>query len=233
MNSNRHPRFSALAVAAATALVPVSTGLAQTPADTPPVQTAPQAQSPAADAAAGATPSPPPASRPRREVPKPESRAEVLQRLYGELAKAPDAATADPIVRSIEQLWVQAESPTATLLMNRALMAASEKNYDLSLQFLDTVTELYPEWTEGFNRRAYLYVIKMDYNRALGDLRRVLALDPGNFRALEGLVQVLRTMGQDKAALDVVQTLLKAHPHSPGALETQKELEDAVNGQSL
>ena len=191
------------------------------------------AQSPPPDAPPHAAPSSPEAAKPRREAPKPESRAEILQRLYGELAKAPNAAAAEPIVRNIEQLWVQAESPTATLLMNRALVAANEKDYDLSLKFLDTVTDLSPAWSEGFNRRAYLYVIRLDYNRALGDLRRVLALDPGNFRALEGLVQVLRTMGQDKAALDVVKTLLKAHPHSPGAQETLKELEEAVNGRGI
>lgn len=169
----------------------------------------------------------------RPERPKPPTRAEALQKLYDGLAKAPDAAAAEPIVREIEQLWVQSDSPTATLLLNRALMAASQKNYDLSLQFLDTVTDLYPDWTEGFNRRAYLYVIKLEYNRALGDLRRVLALDPGNFRALEGLVQILRTMGQEKAALDVVQTLVKAHPHSPGAQETLKELQEAVGGRGI
>lgn len=191
------------------------------------------AQSPSPAAPPDAVPAASPSTKPRREVPKPETRAEVLQRLYQDLAKAPDAATADPIVRTIEQVWVQADSPTATLLMNRALVAANEKNYDLALQFLDSVTDLYPDWSEGFNRRAYLYVIKLDYNRALGDLRRVLALDPGNFRALEGLVQVLRTMGQDKAALDVVKTLIKAHPNSPGAQETLKELEEAVTGRGI
>jgi tetratricopeptide (TPR) repeat protein len=175
----------------------------------------------------------PSAKPPGREIPKAETRAEVLARLYSELAKAPDAATADPIVHTIEQLWSQADSPTAALLLNRALLAASEKNYDLALQFLDSVTDIYPEWTEGFNRRAYLYVVKLDYNRALGDLRRVLALDPGNFRALEGLAQVLRTLGQDKAALDVVRTLVKAHPHSPGAQEMLKELQDAVDGRGI
>jgi tetratricopeptide (TPR) repeat protein len=217
-NMSRHiAPVLGLAVLAIT--LETSTSCAQSPPPAAPPQAVPAA--------------PPPSAKPRREVPKPETRAEVLQRLYGELAKAPDAATADPIVHAIEQVWVQADSPTATLLMNRALVAANEKNYDLAMQFLDSVTDLYPDWTEGFNRRAYLYVIKLDYNRALGDLRRVLALDPGNFRALEGLVQVLRTMGQDKAALDVVKTLIKAHPNSPGAQETLKELEEAVTGRGI
>jgi tetratricopeptide (TPR) repeat protein len=179
-------------------------------------------------------PAPGPAARPPApDAPKPETRSETLKRLYDELAKTTDPAAAEPIVRSIEQLWLQTDSATAMLLLNRALVAAQEKNFDLALQFLDTVTELYPDWAEGFNRRAYIYVIQLDYGRALGDLRRVLALDPGNFRALEGLVQVLRTMGQDKAALDVVRTLLKAHPHSPGAQETLKELEEAVEGRGI
>jgi tetratricopeptide (TPR) repeat protein len=168
-----------------------------------------------------------------REAVKPETKDDALKRLYGELATAPDATAADKVVRQIEVVWAQSASPTATLLLNRALKAAGEKNYDLSLQFLDTVTELFPDWPEGFNRRAYLYVVKLEYGRALGDLRRVLALDPGNFRALEGLVQVLRTMGQDKAALDVVRTLVKAHPHSPGAQDMLKELEEAVDGRGI
>lgn len=186
------------------------------------------------DAPPSVAPTPPPGAKPRgREAPKPETPAEALTRLYGQLAAAPDAASSQRIVQEIEGVWSQTASPTAMVLLNRALVAANEKNFDLSLQFLDTVTELYPDWAEGFNRRAYLYVVKLDYGRALGDLRRVLALDPGNFRALEGLVQVLRTMGQDKAALDVVRTLVKAHPFSPGAQETLKQLEEAVDGRGI
>jgi len=161
------------------------------------------------------------------------SRTETLQKLYADLANAKDPAAAEPIVRAIQELWVQSDSPTATLLLQRALAAAQEKNYEQALRFLDYLTGLYPDWAEGFNRRAYLYVVRLDYARALGDLRRVLALDPGNFRALEGLVQVLRTMGQDKAALDVVRELIKAHPNSPGAQEALKELERAVDGQGI
>ena len=190
----------------------------------------------AAPAALGQTPAPAaPAGAGAAPPAKPEapSRTELLKKLYADLATAKDAAEAEPIVGAIQEIWVQSDSPTASLLLNRALAAAQEKNYEQALQFLDYLTGLYPDWAEGFNRRAYLYVVRLDYARALGDLRRVLALDPGNFRALEGLVQVLRTMGQDKAALEVVRELIKVHPHSPGAQEALKELERAVDGQGI
>lgn len=174
------------------------------------------------------------ASAQRRPPAKPElSPAEQLKTLYGALAKAPDAASAEKIVQAVEQLWSVSGSPTADLILARAIRAAEAKKPDLAMQFLDRLTELNPEWPEAFNRRAFLYVMKQDYARALGDLRRVLALDPGNFRALEGLTQILRAMGQDKAALDAVRELIKVHPHSPGAADMLKDLERAVDGQGI
>jgi len=220
--TTRRPLFASVPAALMTLLL---AGTAD--AGAPPQADPPAPQDPAAGVA------PPPRTPAGREVRKPETHAEALKRLYDALAQAPDAAAAEPIVREIEQIWIRSDSPTASLLLSRALAAAEAKDFDLALQFLDHVTELYPDWPEGFNRRAYVYVVKLEYSRALGDLRRVLALDPGNFRALEGLVQILRTMGQDKAALDVVRTLLKAHPNSPGARETLKELEDTVDGRGI
>ena len=103
----------------------------------------------------------------------------------------------------------------------------------MALQFLDSLTELNPDWPEGFSRRAFVHFVRIADARALGDLRRVLALDPGHFRALEGLVQILRTMGQSKAALDAARELVKVHPFSPGAQETLKELQREVDGQGI
>ena len=162
-----------------------------------------------------------------------EARSRRLQDYYEDLAEAPDAATAERIVREIEAVWMMSGSATANLILERAIRAVEAQRIDLGLKLLDTVTELYPDWAEGFNRRAYVHVMRRDLNRAVGDLRRVLALDPGNFRALEGLAQILRDMGQAKAALSVVRELLTRHPHSPGAKDMLKELEREVEGQGI
>lgn len=216
------PMLAALAVAASAA----------PDADPAPESKAESKAGKAAAPSAAAKPSPPPgATRPApQEKPSPAAR---LKTLYGDLAKAPDAATAEKIVQEIEQLWGNSGSPTADLILRRAIAAAEAKRPELALQFLDQLVELNPEWAEGFSRRAFVHFIKLDYARALGDLRRVLALDPGHFRALEGLVQILRTMGQSKAALEAARELVKAHPYSPGAQETLKDLEREVDGQGI
>ena len=40
------------------------------------------------------------------------------------------------------------------------------------------VVDLAPDYTEAWNRRAYVHFVRNDIERALGDLRRTLALDP-------------------------------------------------------
>ena len=75
--------------------------------------------------------------------------------------------------------------------------------------------------------------MKNDYKRAFGDLRRVLALEPNHFRALEGLAQILRSIGEKKAALDAYKKLLAVHPQAAGAKEAVDELTLEVEGQGI
>ena len=62
-----------------------------------------------------------------------------------------------------------------------------------------------PTSPRRWNRRAYVYFMQNDVERALGDLRRTLALDPNHFKALDGLGQILREIGQKKAGAQGLQ----------------------------
>ena len=93
--------------------------------------------------------------------------------------------------------------------------------------------ELAPDFTEAWNRRAYVHFVQNDIEHALGDLRRTLALDPHHFKALDGLGQILREIGQKKAALKAFKQLLDVHPYWSGAKQAVEELEREVDGQGI
>ena len=167
-------------------------------------------------------------------VPKtPAEREKALSELYAQLAAAEDEAAAQKFAGQIERLWLDARSDTVALLMERGLNAAHAKNFDLSLKLLDAVVELQPDYAEGWNRRAYVHFLNNDVQHALGDLRRVLALDPNHFKALDGLVQVLRDIGEKKAALAAMRTLLEVHPYWKGAKQAIDELARDVEGRGI
>jgi tetratricopeptide (TPR) repeat protein len=177
---------------------------------------------------------PPPTAKHGSALPRtPAEREKTLSDLYALLATADDEESAKAITDAIERVWLHSGSATIDLLMERSIKAMSEKNTDLALKLLDHVVELAPDFTEAWNRRAYVYFVQNDVEHALGDLRRTLALDPHHFKALDGLGQILREIGQKKAALRAFKELLDVHPYWSGAKQAVEELEREVDGQGI
>lgn len=160
-------------------------------------------------------------------------RDKALGDLYALLATAEDENSAKAISEGIERIWVHSGSATVDLLLGRAMKAIAEKKTDLALKLLDNVVEQAPDFTEGWSRRAYVHFQRNQVGQALGDLRRALALDSNHFKSLDGLAQVLREIGQKKAALQVFRHLHEVHPYWPGAERAIAELSQDVEGQGI
>ena len=169
----------------------------------------------------------------KADKPIPQDRERLLAELYTHLAQSHDATEAAPIAETIEGLWLQSGSDTIGVLMGRSAKAINEQKNDLALQLLDAVVELAPDYAEGWNRRAYVYFLQNNYEGAVGDLRRALALDPNHFKALEGLARILRDTGQKKSALQAYKQILKINPFQEGAKEAVDELSVEVEGQGI
>ncbi|MDX2204194.1 MAG: hypothetical protein NW223_15695 [Hyphomicrobiaceae bacterium] len=172
----------------------------------------------------------------QRTAPLPKTPAErekALSDLYALLATSDTEESAKAVAEGIERIWLNSGSATIDLLMERAGKAVSEKKLPLAIKILDHVVELAPDYAEAWNRRAYAHFLNEDVERALGDLRRTLALDAHHFKALDGLAQILREVGQKKGALKALRELLEVHPYWPGAKQQLDELERDVEGQGI
>lgn len=155
----------------------------------------------------------------------------LLDELFALLATAQDEQAAKRTSDVIEQLWLVPSSPTVSVLIERAARAAGEKRVDVAQKLLDSAVKMAPDYPEVFLRRAYLHHSQNDVRSALGDVRRALALEPNHFKALEALGQMLKEIGQQKAALAAFRKLLEVHPFWPGAKAAMDELVRDVEGQ--
>ena len=212
----------------ATALSVAGPLAAQAPSPTPP---------PAVGAPSTTNPQQRPAPAPKNpldRVPKTaEEKARLLNDLYAHLATAEDEAQAKKTSERIERLWLISGSDTVNLLMERAAKAMAGKKFEQAQKLLDQVIGLAPDFAEGFNRRAYLNFTQSKYEQAVGDLRRVLALEPNHFKALEGLAQIWRDTGNKPGALRVMRQLMDVNPFFPGAKGVVEELKREVEGQGI
>jgi tetratricopeptide (TPR) repeat protein len=177
-----------------------------------------------------------PAEKPGLAVAQPRSAAErdqALANLYAHLATASDEAQAKTIAASIEALWATPGSDTVSYLMQRALGASRSNNTDLALQLYDAVVALAPDYAEGWSQRAGAHYQKKQYDQAMGDVRRTLALDPNHFRALDGLFHILHDTGRKKEALKVGRQLLEVNPFHEGAKQLIDELAREIEGRGI
>jgi tetratricopeptide (TPR) repeat protein len=185
------------------------------------------------EAAPGTANKSPPPAKQQSAKPVPQDRDGLLAELYMHLGQAQDASQAAPIAETIEGLWLQSGSDTIGVLMGRSAKAINDQKNALALQLLDAVVELAPDYAEGWNRRAYVYYLQNDFEHAIGDLRRALALEPNHFKALEGLARILRESGQKKSALEAYKQILRINPYLEGAKQAADELSVEVEGQGI
>ncbi len=174
-----------------------------------------------------------PAASSQGKSPEADKRRQALNGLYLQLSHAEDEQSAALVVAAIESLWLKSGSHTIDVLMSRAIVLVQDKEYDIALRILDTVVEIEPSFSEGWNQRATVHFLQRNMQDSFNDLRRVLVLEPKHFKAVNGLGLVLEELGDKKAALKAYRQALQLNPFLGGTKRSIKELERDVEGQGI
>lgn len=162
-----------------------------------------------------------------------EAAARTLSNLYAFLATTGDHRQAGEIGAAIERLWRLSGGDTANLLIDRGEIFSSRNESEKALPFLDAAVDLAPDYAEAWSHRAYIEYRLQNYQGALGDLRRALALEPNHFRALDATAKILTLIGEKKAALKAYDQLLKIHPNIEGGETARDALRKEIEGQGI
>ena len=180
----------------------------------------------------------PPAARsapePKAPEPKPAvPRPSTLNDLFERLAAAKDEAEGKGVATLIERRWSRSGSDTADLLMSRAADAARAKDYALSVEILDRLLVLEPNWAEAWHRRANVFYMMDDPVGAIADLRRALAIEPRHFEAWAGLGHIFMASEDKRQALEAYRRALKIHPQMESVRTRVERLTPQIDGQDL
>ena len=152
-------------------------------------------------------------------------RIDQLDKLFGELHQASTTRDPDKIVADIWQIWGSNDSSTAELLIREGTAAMNAHEYDAAEKVLIQLVESYPEYAEGWNKRATLYFMMGRFDASLTDIQHVLDLEPRHFGALAGKAAILRAQGHNREALGVLREALAINPHMVSVQQSIKELE--------
>jgi tetratricopeptide (TPR) repeat protein len=160
-------------------------------------------------------------------------RTQALDSLFKKLATAHDPDEAGGIAMAIQHVWMQSDSDTASLLMDRALAAQQAGHLILALALLDKVLALQPDWVEAWNKRAATRLLGGDLTGATADFQQVLKLEPRQFSALVALGFIYEKQGFDKRALDAFRKALALDPQQPDIKSIVEKLKTDIEGRDI
>jgi tetratricopeptide (TPR) repeat protein len=156
----------------------------------------------------------------------------LLDGLLTALQAAPDEAHAALLEARIRQMWLQAGSPAATMLMGRGIRDLSNQAADEALDDFNAVLALEPDLADAFALRAQARAGLGDYAGAVADIQSTLQREPRQFGAWKSLSAIAEDHKDYKGALAAWQKVLSLSPKTPGGDKRLKSLEREAYGEA-
>jgi tetratricopeptide (TPR) repeat protein len=151
-----------------------------------------------------------------------------LGRLFAQLAE-PERKDAKAVEDAIWALWLEHDDPEAGELMERALAAMAQRQFDIAETHLTKLVGSFPRFAEGWNKRATLFFMLDRDSESVADIERALALEPRHFGAICGFAQICLRAGDRAAALAAFETALAINPHMASVQQAVAELRDGFS----
>ena len=139
-----------------------------------------------------------------------------LERLFAELAYALDEEEAQEVANDIWDVWTHPEDPELAELMNQSAVLSQTGRLDQAIAVLNEIVADWPDYAEGWNRRATLNYVIGNFDAALDDIAETLAREPRHFGALSGRMQIELALGDDQGARATMIEALRIHPFLAG-----------------
>jgi len=166
-------------------------------------------------------------------APAPAGADKQLDVLFGALAKASSEEEAKPIESQILALFQQSGSPSVDLLMTRAQAALQGGDADTAGKLFKAVTDIAPDYAEGWHVRGALQAAAGDDAGAMVFLQKTVALNPRQFAALAQLGGMLADYGDKAAALAAYRRALALDPQLAGVARRVRDLARQVEGEKI
>ncbi|MEO0358803.1 MAG: hypothetical protein AAF386_11030 [Pseudomonadota bacterium] len=138
--------------------------------------------------------------------------SQPLDRIYAQMAVAPNEATSQGLAGALWVLWLQAPDARAQDLLDRGMALRERGDYrDAEIVLTELVTYC-PDYAEGWNQRAFARYLQANFEAALPDLERTLELRPRHLGALSGKALTHVAMGQGDMAIPLIRRMVRLNP---------------------
>lgn len=140
-----------------------------------------------------------------------------LDNLFSVLKQAENPGIIQSTENQIWEIWLQHSNTDVERLMQLGTQRMNSQRYTEALAVFSQIIESFPDYAEGWNKRATLYYVVGNLDASVADVEKTLQLEPRHFGALSGLGIVYIQRKELSKAKQAFENLIEVHPNSPNA----------------
>jgi tetratricopeptide (TPR) repeat protein len=135
-----------------------------------------------------------------------------LSEILSELKSAQNEMAGRELSNRLWELWTDAPDATAQGMLDDGMSRRSV--YDLlgARRVFSRLIDYCPNYAEGYNQRAFASFLSEDYEGALADLDRTLAIIPNHVGALSGKALTLIALGRNEEGQAALRAAVDLNP---------------------
>ncbi|WP_324751891.1 tetratricopeptide repeat protein [Roseovarius sp. Pro17] len=136
----------------------------------------------------------------------------ALEALISEAQDAPDRSAGMAVSDRMWALWADAPDARAQALLDEGMERRQSYDYDAAMTAFESLVAYCPDYAGGYNQRAFIAYLRGDFEAALPDLDRALALQPQHVAALTGKALTLVALDRNGEAALALRAALAMNP---------------------
>jgi tetratricopeptide (TPR) repeat protein len=166
-------------------------------------------------------------------LPEGAEREAKLDALFERLQAATGEEAANLIAEEIWAIWLDSGSDSVNLLLRRGNAAHKRGNKSLARRMYNHVTELAPDYAEGWSRSGRLALEEEDFSRALSEITQALILEPRQFYAHWTLGNIFERVGRTEPAYEAYKEANRLYPELKPVKDRLEMMKGDIDGDVL
>ncbi|MBL4581713.1 MAG: tetratricopeptide repeat protein [Gammaproteobacteria bacterium] len=128
----------------------------------------------------------------------------------------------------IWEIWLQHANADVQQLILVGTQRMNAQRYAEAMVAFNRLTESFPDYAEGWNKRATLHYVLGNLDASVSDIEKTLELEPRHFGALSGLGMVYIQRKELNKAKQAFENLIEVHPNSPNAKQNLERVKEQL-----
>ena len=138
--------------------------------------------------------------------------SDEMANVVAQLQSSDGPAAAAPLSQLLWEIWLVAPDQKAQDLLDQGMRRREARDFQGAVAVLDQLVAYCPYYAEGYNQRAFANFLQQEFDAALVDLDRAIALIPTHIAALSGRGLTLIGLGRQEDANAAFRAALELNP---------------------